>query len=66
MRREKGKWREKILKRQPQKPFSNRLRYKVPVWFDYRIGSVEKSRIKLSPYVLGPPHFKRASNSQFL
>lgn len=51
MRREKGKWREKILKRQPQKPFSNRLRYKVPVWFDYRIGSVEKSRIKLSPYV---------------
>jgi len=51
MMRTKGKWREKLLKRQPQKPFSNGIRRKVPVWFDYRIGSVEKSRIKLSPYV---------------
>jgi len=51
MKMAKGKWREKLIKRQSQKPFSNGIRRKVPVWFDYRIGSVEKSRIKLSPYV---------------
>lgn len=50
-RKAKGKWREKLLKRQPQKPFSNGIGRKVPVWFDCRIGSVEKSKIKLCPYV---------------
>jgi len=51
MRRAKGKWREKLLKRKPQKPFSKRISHKVPVWFDHRIGNVEKSKIKLCPYV---------------
>jgi len=51
MRGAKGKWREKLLKRQPLRPFSNGITHKVPVWFDYRIGSIEKSRVKLCPYV---------------
>jgi len=51
MRRAKGKWREKLLKRQPREPFSNGFARKIPVWFDYRIGSIEKSRIKLCRYV---------------
>jgi len=51
MRRAKGKWREKLLKREPKKPFSNGISRKIPVWFDYRIGSIEKSTIKLCPYV---------------
>ena len=51
LRRAEGKGREKLLKRQPQKPLSNGTSGKVPVWFDCRIGSIEKSRIKLCPYV---------------
>jgi len=51
MRRARGKWREKLLKRQPLRPFLNGISHKVPVWFDYRIGSIEKSRVKLCPYV---------------
>jgi len=51
MKRAKGEWHKKLLKRQPQKPFTNGINRKAPVWFDYRIGSIEKSRIKLCPYV---------------
>ena len=51
MRRAKGKWREKLLKREPQKPLSNGISRKIPVWFDHRIGSIEKSKIKLCPYL---------------
>jgi len=51
MRRAKGSWRKKPLKRQPKKPFSNGISHKAPVWLDYQIGSIEKSRIKLGPYV---------------
>ena len=51
MRRAKGKWREKLLKRQPREPFSNGFARKIPVWFDHRIGSIEKSRVKLCRYV---------------
>lgn len=51
MRRAKGKWREKILKRQPQKPFSNGIACKGPIWFDYRIGSIKKPKVKLFQYV---------------
>ena len=52
MRRAKGKWREKLLKRQPQKPFSKGISGKIPIWFNSGIGAIEKSRIKLSPYVV--------------
>jgi len=46
-------WREKLLKREPQKPFRKSLSKKVPVRLDSRTGVLETSkRIKLSPYVL--------------
>ena len=52
-RREGDKWwLRKLLHREPQEPFSNGMRSKVPIWFDSRFGSIEKSkRIKLCPYV---------------
>jgi putative transposase len=45
------KWLRKLLKREPQKPFSRGMTRKVPIWFDSQLGSIEKSRIKLCPYV---------------
>jgi len=51
LRRVKGKWLEKLLERQPRKPYSKGIGRKVSVWFDYRIGTVEKSGIRLCPYV---------------
>jgi putative transposase len=49
----KGKWRGKLLKREPLKPFHNSLTGKVPVRIDVRTGIVVSSnRMKLSPYVL--------------
>ena len=46
------KWLRKLLKREPQKPFSNGLRRKVPIWFDSQLGTVEKSEtMKLCSYV---------------
>lgn len=39
--------------REPQKPFSNGLKHKVPIWFDSAIGSIERSKnIKLCRYVV--------------
>jgi len=47
------RWSCKLLKREPQPPFSNGLKYKIPIWFDYRIGSLEKSKtVKISPCVI--------------
>jgi putative transposase len=47
------RWLRKLIKREPQPPFSNGLRHKIPIWFDYRIGSLEKSEaVKLSPYLV--------------
>jgi len=51
LKRAKGEWRKKLLKRKPQKPFSKGMNRKVPIWFDYRIGSIERSKVKLCPYV---------------
>lgn len=49
----KGKWREKLLKREPQKPFHNGLTGKVPVRIDIRTGVVEVSKcMKLTSYVI--------------
>ena len=52
-RREGDKfWLAKLLRRKPQEPFSNGINGKVPIWFDGRIGSIERSRhLKLCPYV---------------
>jgi len=53
LRKAKGKWREKLLKREPSPPLSNGLRRKVPIRIDARTGIVEQSKqIKLCPYVL--------------
>jgi len=47
------RWLGKLMKREPQPPFSNGLQHKIPIWFDYRIGSLEEAEtIKLSPRVV--------------
>ena len=52
-RREGNKFQlRKLLRREPQEPFSNGTSGKVPIWFDGRIGSIERSRhLKICPYV---------------
>jgi len=46
------KWLRKLLRREPQEPFSHGMNGKVPIWFDKRFGAIEKSkRLKLCPYV---------------
>ncbi len=52
--RRNGDWRwlRRLLKREPQKPFTKGMRRKVPIWFDSQLGSIEKSeRAKLCPCV---------------
>jgi putative transposase len=53
------RWLRKLMKREPQPPFSNGLQHKIPVWFDYRIGSLEVSETKLSPRVIRISTLKR-------
>jgi len=52
-RREGDKrWLCKLLRREPQEPFTDGLKGKVPIWFDNRFGTIEKSKhVKLWPYV---------------
>jgi transposase len=46
------RWLRKLLRREPQEPFTNEMQRKVPIWFDNRFGMIEKSkRMKLCPYV---------------
>ena len=50
----------KLLKREPQPPFSNGLGHKIPIWFDYRIGSLEESKtIKLTSRLIQISTLKR-------
>jgi transposase len=45
-------WLRKLLRREPQQPFMSGTKGKVPIWFDSRIGSIERSKhLKLCPYV---------------
>jgi transposase len=45
-------WLRKLLRREPQEPFTNGMRDRVPIWFDSRFGAIEVSKhIKLCPYV---------------
>jgi len=53
------RWLRRLVKREPQPPFSNGLRRKIPIWFDYRIGSLEVSELKLSPRVVRISTLKR-------
>jgi len=52
-RREGDKWwLRKLLRREPQEPFTDGMQRKVPIWFDSRFGSIEKTRqMKLCCYV---------------
>jgi transposase len=52
-RREGDKWQlRKLLRREPQEPFSNGMGDKVPIWFDSRFGAIEQSHhMKLCSYV---------------
>ena len=46
-------WLRKLMKREPSKPFSNSPQRKIPIWFDCRIGSLERSeKIKISPRII--------------
>jgi len=50
--RNNTKWLGKLLQREPQRPFTNGMRHKIPIWFDRRIGSIEPSRnITLTQWV---------------
>jgi transposase len=45
-------WLWKLLRRKPQEPFTNGMQSKVPIWFDSRFGSIERTRrMKLCNYV---------------
>ena len=47
------RWLHKLVKREPSKPFSNGLQHKIPTWFDYRVGNLEKSEmVQISPYLV--------------
>ncbi len=49
----RGKWREKLLKREPNRPFCQGLKKKIPARIDIRTGKIEASKkAKLSSYVL--------------
>jgi putative transposase len=52
-RRESDKWwLRKLLRREPQEPFTNGMHGKVPIWFDSRFGAIEQSKhMKLCSYV---------------
>jgi len=47
-----GWWLRKLLRREPQEPFTNGMCGKVPIWFDSRFGAIEQSRrMKICSYV---------------
>jgi len=52
-RKERDKqWLRKLLRREPQEPFTNGMQGKLPIWFDSRFGSIEKTRrMRLCQYV---------------
>jgi transposase len=51
-REDEKKWLRKLLRREPQEPFTTGTKGKVSIWFDGRIGSIEGAKhLKLCPYV---------------
>jgi len=61
------RWLRKLMKREPKPPFSNGLRHKIPIWFDYRIGSLEESKaIKLTPHLIRISTLKRGERITIL
>jgi putative transposase len=62
-----GRRLRKLIKREPQPPFSNAPRRKIPIWFDYRVGSLEKvETIKLSPRVVRISTLKKGERTTIL
>jgi hypothetical protein len=61
------KWLRKLLRREPQEPFTNGMKGKVSIWFDGRIGSIEGAKhLKLCPLCgtyLNSPQRSQAYNS---
>jgi len=52
-KRVEKRWIEKLLKREPNKPLTNGNNGKVPIWFDYRIGRLERAKsVKMASYVV--------------
>lgn len=61
------RWLRKLLKREPQPPFSNGLKHKIPIWFDYRIGNLEHSEaVQISPYIIRISTLKRGERLTIL
>lgn len=61
------RWLRKLMKREPSKPYSNWLQRKVPIWFDYRIGRLEKSEtIKVSSRLIRISTLKRGERITIL
>jgi len=61
------RWLRKLMKRKPSEPFSNGARRKIPIWFDYRVGSLEYSKkIKISPRLIRISTLKRGERITIL
>ncbi len=61
-RAKKGsKWYNKLLKREPSKPFKSKksLLKKIPIRLDYRTGSIKKVELELSDYVMNISTLKK-------
>jgi len=57
---------QKLLKREPSKPFHNSEAKKIPTRFDYRTGRVERSeRAKLSPWLVRISTLKKRETIKF-
>jgi ribosomal protein L37AE/L43A len=51
-REEDRKWLRKLLRREPEEPFTNGMNGKIPIWFDSRFGAIERAKhLKLCRYV---------------
>jgi putative transposase len=52
-KRGEKKWIEKLVKRKPGKPFAKGINGRVPIWFDCRIGRLERTKaVKMTSYVV--------------
>jgi transposase len=60
-------WLRKLMKREPRPPFSNGYKHKIPIWFDYRIGSLEESKtVRISPCLIRTSTLKQGERITIL
>jgi putative transposase len=58
--RKEQEWLKKLKRREPTKPLSSGVKRKIPIWFDYRVGKLEKAkRIKMASHVIRVATLKR-------